>query len=119
MENYDLTVTTKELPISQRFSDESNDSLDDVEDIHKYSTGWINVFYETTDTFHYREFQRFTILSMIGNYGGYIGLFIGVSMMSVLNCIDYLWEKIRKINRRDKVTALKHEKQNNGSECYY
>ncbi|CAM1309385.1 Uncharacterised protein g5130 [Pycnogonum litorale] len=97
-EEYDLTVSSKQF----RRSNSSFDDEEPEDSIFKYSTGWLKIYFETPETLHYTENQRFTLLSMIGTYGGYAGLYVGISVLSVVDFLDYIWDRFRNKPKAEK-----------------
>ncbi|CAM1309406.1 Uncharacterised protein g5136 [Pycnogonum litorale] len=109
-ETFDMRVTSKSMPTPRkRFKDQDKmGNVDDIDGLQQYSTGWVNIFYETPVVTHYTEIQRITFVAMIGNYGGYVGLFVGVSVLSALKCMNYTWKKMPP-QQNTKLQELKTE----------
>ena len=51
----------------------------------------------------YEAYQIYSLLSMIAEIGGYVGLFLGVSVNMVTNLMEFLFAKLRRLEEHFKV----------------
>ncbi|CAM1305563.1 Uncharacterised protein g4102 [Pycnogonum litorale] len=78
------------------------------QEIFEDNFGKFTIYYEALHVEEINETQRFTVLSLISNYGGYAGLYIGASFMTIVYLIEVGIERCK--NRNSKTENLESVK---------
>ena len=72
--------------------EEFNSSLDDV----KQSIVNLNIFYDRLSFTEISEKPSFTFVDLVSNVGGTFGLFIGISLLSLLEMVEIIYEMLHQ-----------------------
>ena len=64
-----------------------------TEEIMK-NRGILTLQYDKLEYTYIRQFYSMTMMDVVANFGGYMGLFLGGSLLSILHSILYFSEKV-------------------------
>ncbi|XP_035665145.1 acid-sensing ion channel 1C-like isoform X4 [Branchiostoma floridae] len=74
------------------------------EDYFRKNTLVLNVFFEALNYETIEQQKAYEVASLLGDIGGQMGLFIGASILTILELFDYLYEVLK-----DKCTERRHQ----------
>ncbi|XP_066301129.1 acid-sensing ion channel 1C-like isoform X7 [Branchiostoma lanceolatum] len=74
------------------------------EDYFRKNTLVMNIFFEALNYETIEQQKAYEVASLLGDIGGQMGLFIGASILTILELFDYLYEVLK-----DKCTERRHQ----------
>ena len=87
---YDKSMMKREI-ILNKFS--SNNSGIDEENLER-SILRMSIFYDSLSLIEVTEYPSFSLLDLISNMGGTIGLFLGMSVLSFIEIVEIVYEML-------------------------
>ena len=67
----------------------------------------VNIFYNKLSYDYYSDTPLLTFVGLLSNFGGYLGLFIGMSVLSMLEVIELLFIFIVEVSKKLKSRSNK------------
>lgn len=95
--DFDIQISSTDFPnfYGQQYSQMHNWPITDNEGIHKRYVR-LNVYYETLTSTITEQIPAMNLIELLGNIGGQLGLFLGASLITVLEILCFLVSFILK-----------------------
>ena len=85
-------------------------NVSDIENFKKSHLS-LNIYYDSFEYTKIEELVKTDFIDLISGIGGTLGLFIGISLLSIIEIFELIFLLIEALFKRDKVWALKNNKR--------
>ena len=106
---YNYLITQASYPTAF-YLNSSGLKVSDIENFKKSHLS-LNIYYDSFEYTKIEELVKTDFIDLISGIGGTLGLFIGISLLSIIEIFELIFLLIEALFKRDKVWALKNNKR--------